>query len=88
MYSSKSARSADASGYYVQVGAFSQAENARATHDMLVRQGYSGSRILAVKTGAGGTLHVVKAGVFAQRGAAEQALQRLRRQFPSSFINS
>ncbi|MHC1752123.1 MAG: SPOR domain-containing protein [Humidesulfovibrio sp.] len=77
----------DAGRYSVQVGAFSQDENARKVKDKLVQSGYRGAKVERAVRG-GRELSVVKAGSFSGREQAEEALRELRNEFPASFINT
>lgn len=73
--------------FVVQVGAFSQDENARRVRDRLVQAGFRGASI--TKTVRGGReLSVVQAGVFPAREQAEEALRAVQNEFPASFISS
>ncbi len=73
--------------YYVQVGSFSQPDNARRLRDRLAGQGFAGSRVKTVNRG-GRDLHMVQAGAFRTLDEARAALIRLRVEFPESFIES
>ncbi|WP_319467928.1 septal ring lytic transglycosylase RlpA family protein [uncultured Pseudodesulfovibrio sp.] len=73
--------------YHVRVGAFSERANAERTHSRLVKAGYTGAKIKVVNRD-GLTLHIVQAGSFASRDKAEQAMERLKRQFPTCYIVS
>lgn len=73
--------------YSVQVGAFSQDENARKVQARLVQQGFRIVKITRAVRG-GKELSVVQAGSFDAREKAEEALSRIREEFPSSFISS
>lgn len=77
----------DAGRYSVQVGAFSQDENARKVKDKLVQSGYRGAKVERAVRG-GRELSVVKAGSFSGREQAEEALRELQGEFPASFINT
>ncbi len=68
--------------YYVQVGAFSDMENASNVLAGLIGQGYKGSKL--VKTDGG--LFRVQAGAFADEAAAVEALVLLQPEFPKGFI--
>lgn len=83
----QAAAAGDAGRYSVQVGAFSQDENARKVKDRLVQSGYRGAKVERAVRG-GRELSVVKAGSFAGREQAEEALRELQGEFPASFINS
>lgn len=72
---------------YIQVGAYSEAENARKVHGELVRNGFKGSRIETVSR-SGRRIHVVKAGTFAHQQSAKSALNVLQRYYPGCFISS
>lgn len=73
--------------FSVQVGAFSQNENARRVKDHLVQAGFSGARIVRAQRGDR-ELSVVQAGSYDAREDAEQALRAVREEFPASFISS
>jgi len=73
--------------YSVQVGAFSQDENARRVKDRLVQSGFRNASVTRAVRG-GRELSVVQAGSFDAREQAEDALRALKEEFPSSFINS
>ncbi|MBA4357094.1 MAG: hypothetical protein C0405_05130 [Desulfovibrio sp.] len=77
---------AESGKFAVQVGAFSQDDNARRVQTRLVQSGFGGARITRVVRG-GKELLVVQAGAFAQREKAEEALRSLKAQFPASFIS-
>lgn len=68
--------------YYVQVGAFSDADAAEGVRETLVNKGYDGSRL--VETGGG--LFKVQAGPFAEKPAARDALTGLMPEFKDAFI--
>ena len=78
---------AESGRYAVQVGAFSQDDNARRVQKKLVQSGYDNARITRVVRG-GKELSTVQAGSFEQREKAEEALRILRMEFPASFISS
>jgi len=73
--------------YAVQVGAFSQDENARRVQKKLVQSGYDSARITRVVRG-GREFMAVQAGTFVEREKAEEALRTLRMEFPASFIST
>lgn len=77
----------DGGRYSVQVGAFSQDENARRVKDRLVQSGFRKASVERAVRG-GRELSVVKAGSFSAREQAEEALRALQDEFPASFINS
>jgi DedD protein len=68
--------SAAASGWTVQVGSFSQADNAQALQRRLAGQGFD-AFVSRVVTDAG-TMHRVRVGPVPERDAAETLLARLR----------
>ncbi|MDC0335780.1 SPOR domain-containing protein [Pseudodesulfovibrio sp.] len=68
--------------YYVQVGAFSDLENANNVLAGLLNDGYKGSRL--IKTDA--DLFKVQAGAFPDKGAAEEALMQIQTTYPEGFI--
>lgn len=87
---SSPAQQADMAGdgrYSVQVGAFSQDENARRVKDKLVQSGFRGAKVVRAERG-GRELSVVQAGSFADREQAEEVLRAVREAFPASFISS
>jgi rare lipoprotein A len=73
--------------YAVQVGAFSQDENARRVHAKLVQAGFGGAKITRTERD-GKQLLVVQAGSYEERDSAEEALRSLKQEFPASFISS
>jgi rare lipoprotein A len=73
--------------YMVQVGAFSHDENARKVKERLVHSGFKHAVVMRAVRG-GRELSVVLAGAFEQREQAEAALESLREEFPTSFINT
>jgi DedD protein len=73
---------AEGGKYFVQVGAFSDLENANKALARLLSDGYKGSKLDT--TGEG--LFRVQAGAFADRAAAEEALLRLQGQYPRGFV--
>jgi DedD protein len=68
--------------YYVQVGAFSDLENANRALARLIADGYKGSKLDATDDG----LFRVQAGAFADHDSAELALSRLRADYPKGFV--
>lgn len=79
---------AEAGGKYaVQVGAFSQEDNARRVREKLVQAGFGGAKVTRTERG-GKVVSVVQAGRYAQRESAEEALRTLKQEFPTSFINT
>lgn len=84
---SDSMSQANGGRFSVQVGAFAQDENARRVKDRLVQSGFGGASITKAVRG-GRELSVVQAGSFEAREQAEEALRRLKEEFPASFINS
>lgn len=77
----------DGSRYSVQVGAFSQDENARRVKERLVQSGFRGASVVRAVRG-GRELSVVQAGSFDAREQAEEVLRAVKDEFPASFINS
>lgn len=73
--------------FCVQVGAFSQNENARRVKDRLVQSGFRGAKVERAVRG-GRELSVVKAGSFSVREQAEEVLRAVQGEFPASFISS
>jgi cell division protein FtsN len=68
--------------YYVQVGAFSDQENANRALKRLIADGYKGS--VMVKTDEG--LFRVQAGSFPDEATAGAALDRLKTDYPKGFV--
>lgn len=68
--------------YYIQVGAFSDVENANKVLARLIGDGYTGSKLAKTDDG----LFRVQAGAFPDREAAEDAFLRLEPEFPKGFI--
>ncbi len=77
----------DGARYSVQVGAFSQDENARKVKDRLVQSGFRKAKVERTVRG-GRELSVVKAGSFDAREQAEEVLRAVQGEFPASFISS
>ncbi len=73
--------------YTVQVGAFSQEDNARRVKDKLVQAGFRGARVTRSERG-GKVLSVVHAGNYERKEAAEEALRTVKQEFPASFIST
>ncbi|WP_319543436.1 septal ring lytic transglycosylase RlpA family protein [uncultured Pseudodesulfovibrio sp.] len=73
--------------YHVRVGAFADKSNAERVHRRLVDNGYGNANIKMVFRN-GQVLHVVQAGSFSSRDRAEQVLERLKDDFPTSYIIS
>lgn len=85
---STQAAAAQADGRYtVQVGAFSQEDNARRVKDKLVQSGFRGARVTRSERG-GKVFSVVHAGNYERKEAAEEALRTVKQEFPASFISS
>jgi cell division protein FtsN len=68
--------------YYVQVGAFSDQENANRALARLIADGYKGS--VMVKTDEG--LFRVQAGSFPDEATAGAALDKLKADYPNGFV--
>jgi cell division protein FtsN len=68
--------------YYVQVGAFSDLENANRALARLIAEGYKGSKLDATADG----LYRVQAGAFADPDEAGAALERLQAEYPKGFV--
>ena len=82
------ARSAEsAQGYYIQVGTFAVEENAYRLRERLVGSGFSGTRGRTIMRG-GREVYLVQAGAFRDMEQARVALNRLRSEFPGSYIDS
>lgn len=73
--------------YAVQVGAFSQEDNARRVKDKLVQAGFRGAKVTRTER-AGKVLSVVQAGSYEHKERAEEALRTLKQEFPASFIST
>ncbi len=71
--------------FYIQVGSFTQKDNARHLCRTLRHQGYAASRIHPI-TLDGTTYWRVHAGVFTSLGQARQAMTTLSRRFPACFM--
>ncbi|ADU64153.1 MAG: SPOR domain-containing protein [Pseudodesulfovibrio sp.] len=68
--------------YYVQVGAFSDLENANRALARLIKEGYKGSKLDATADG----IYRVQAGAFADPVEAGAALDQLRAEYPKGFV--
>ncbi len=68
--------------YYVQVGAFSDMENANKVLAGLISDGYAGSKLATTSSG----LYRVQAGTFPDKAAAEAALMVLKTEYPKGYI--
>jgi DedD protein len=73
---------AAAGPYYVQVGAFSNVENANRALERLIADGYKGS--VMIKTDEG--LFRVQAGSFPDEATAGAALEKLKADYPKGFV--
>jgi len=73
--------------YHVRVGAFANRDNAERVHRELKASGYGNANIKTVSRN-GQVLHIVQAGSFSSRNRAEQVLERLKDDFPTSYIIS
>lgn len=73
---------AETGDYYVQVGAFSDLENANKVLAGLLSDGYKGSMLVKTDTG----MYRVRAGAFADTDAASQALEALKADYPNGFV--
>nr|WP_287410566.1 septal ring lytic transglycosylase RlpA family protein [Pseudodesulfovibrio sp.] len=73
--------------YHVRVGAFANRGNAERVHRDLVASGFGNAQIRTI-TRNGRVLHVVQAGTFSNRDKAEQVLEKLKDDFPTSYIIS
>ncbi|WP_229590670.1 SPOR domain-containing protein [Pseudodesulfovibrio sediminis] len=71
-----------AGDYYVQVGAFSDVENATRILEQLRTDGYAGARMVKTETG----LYRVQAGAFVNADEADTALETLKGAFPGSRV--
>jgi DedD protein len=68
--------------YYVQVGAFSDLENANRALARLLSDGYEGSKLSKTEDG----LFRVQAGTFSDKVLAGEALSKLLADYPKGFI--
>lgn len=78
-------RPATGKTFRVRVGAFSILTNAERVLQQLHRLGYTDASISTVSRNSQ-ILHVVQAGSFTNRSHAERILERLKRDFPESYI--
>lgn len=69
-------------GYYVQVGAFSDLENANRALARLLADGYKGSVMIRTDEG----LFRVQAGAFPDEASAGVALEKLGADYPKGFV--
>lgn len=77
----ETAASSDAM-YYVQVGAFTDLENANRALARLLSDGYKGSRLSKTDEG----LFRVQAGAFTDEDSANEALLKLQADYPKGFV--
>jgi rare lipoprotein A len=75
----------DATRYFVQLGSFSELQNARQLLRKTKKRGYSASRIIRISLD-GRIYYRVQAGSFPNLALAQKKLHRLRQAYPSSFI--
>ncbi|WP_319470139.1 SPOR domain-containing protein [uncultured Pseudodesulfovibrio sp.] len=68
--------------YYVQVGAFSNLENANRALARLISDGYKGSRLVRTDDG----LYRAQAGAFPDEVSAGNALEKLHTDYPKGFV--
>ncbi|QJB55851.1 SPOR domain-containing protein [Pseudodesulfovibrio sp. zrk46] len=68
--------------YYVQVGAFSDLENASNLLSKLIAEGYKGSKL----SDSGNGLYRVQAGAFTEEADAIKALMDLQGEYPNGFV--
>lgn len=68
--------------YYIQVGAFSELENANNVLADLLEQGYKGSKMAKTENG----FYRIQAGAFTDQEAADAALTKLLPDFPKGFV--
>lgn len=73
---------AETGPYFVQVGAFSDLENANKVLAGLLSDGYKGSMLQKTDN----DMYRVHAGAFADKANAEAALEKLRPGFPNGFV--
>ncbi|MFW5489728.1 MAG: septal ring lytic transglycosylase RlpA family protein [Desulfovibrio sp.] len=82
----KGIHNGDLSGtFYVQLGAFTQASNARTLADKLKALGYSGTRIEQADVD-GRTFWRVQAGVFSTYSRAQSGKAKLKADHPGAFV--
>lgn len=81
----EAAKAEAAPDFYVQVGAFSNAENAQNVLADLLSRGYAGARVVTVTVNSK-ELRRVQAGAFATRAQAESELSRLQADYPQSIV--
>ena len=70
--------------YYVQIGAFSDLENANRALARLLSDGYKGSRLSRTEDG----LFRIQAGTFPDEASAREALSKLLADYPKGFVLS
>lgn len=68
--------------FYIQVGTFSELENANKVLSSLIEEGYSGSKLIMNDNGQ----FRVQAGAFTDKEAAREALSKLMETFDGAFI--
>lgn len=73
--------------FHVRVGAFANRDNAVRVHRQLMANGYENANIATISRD-GRILHIVQAGSYSSRDAAERVLERLKDKFPTSYIIS
>lgn len=66
----------DGSGYYVQVGAYGLAANARRQIQALVSEGFGNAYLATLRTSSGGSLSAVRIGDYATRAEALEVCHR------------
>lgn len=71
--------------YYIQVGAFTDEIRAQSIKDSLVKDGYEHSRLEGVNID-GKDFFRVQAGSFVSLEKAEEALEKIKNQYPDGFI--
>lgn len=67
--------------HYIQVGAFSKSANAETVQADLIDQGYDVTITMSTKG-----LYLVRVGGYAEEAGAREALEELKKQFPTSYL--
>lgn len=67
--------------HYIQVGAFSKSANAETVQADLIDQGYDVTVTMSTKG-----LYLVRVGGYAEEAGAREALEELKKQFPTSYL--
>ncbi|MBI9081233.1 MAG: SPOR domain-containing protein [Pseudodesulfovibrio sp.] len=80
----ESATAPQSNAYSIQVGAFSDLENANRALAYLLSEGYKGSRLSRTDDG----LFRVQTGPFPDESSAREALSKLQTHYPKGFVHS